>query len=302
MAGPGTVRMTRTARRNSRRHWLLCLIGLCLGTAQADDSARVAALLHEYATISELPVERLTAEDIGALIDGDAVVKVSGRPAAGSAEDIDGMGVYGFKIVDAPRLPIWLAVMGGNDERDPRLTTAMLARSDDGSYVRYQHLDLPWPVRDRHYVIRCWKEPRVADRSRGTAWEHRWDLQQNGGAFLQHALSEKRIPGLTNEDVGKAVYLPENRGAWAMITIDENRTLVIAYVNADLGGRFPGAVVRHFARSGLKAGLAGLRELGARVHLNYSEERLIHDGFGRPISREQALAAAARWSGAAAGD
>lgn len=285
--------------------WSACatalLAVLCTCGVNAKDlaaSPSVPALLDFYAANSPLPVAALDGAELQRLLQGEAIVKMSGKASAAAADEIVGVGVYGFKIIEAPRLPIWLAVMGGNDERDYRLKTAMLSRGDAGSYTRYQYINLPWPVRDRHYVIHCTKIPQVAAASRGLIWEHRWQLQDDGEALLHNALLQQRVPELAVEDVRDAIYLQENRGAWTMFDLGEQRTLVVAYVNADLGGRFPASVVRHFARSRLKSGLASLRELGSRVHLNYTEDRLIHDGFGRPVSREAALQAASNWHGA----
>lgn len=289
---------------------LACLLlAVAASAAPGNPGHTVPALLDLYNRHSALGLPALSSVEVAALASGEAVVKVSGvaAPAAsgaagesdaksdGNNDDIVAVGVYGLQVVAAPRLLIWLTVMGGNDERDERLTTAMLSRGDDGSYLRYQHINLPWPLRDRHWVIHCEKNPQIALDSDGVIWEHRWRLVDEGGSLLHAALAEGRIAGLSADDLNESIYLPENRGAWAMLPLDADRTLVIAYLDADLGGRFPAAVVRRFTRSNLKAGLASLRELSSRVHLNYASERPIHNGFGVLVSEQEAMAAAAGW-------
>lgn len=205
------------------------------------------------------------------------------------------MGLYALKVIEAPRLLLWLSVMGGNDERDYRLTRATLGRDAPGSYVRYQHVDLPWPVRDRHWVIDCSKNTALAEASGGVVWEHLWDLHAEGPALLTAAMDAGHIPKLSHEALRDSVYLPANRGAWTLIDAGPQRTLVIAYVDADLGGSFPDLLVRTFTKRRLKAGLKVLEDMATRVHLNYSAAPPIHDGHGREISRESALQAARRW-------
>ncbi|MGB5245323.1 MAG: hypothetical protein WBN34_02155 [Woeseia sp.] len=299
MAATQTIRRVR--RLVAAVFKLACSATLLCAAAGADEppaDRSVPALLSLYSAISSLPLPQVSPAEIDELLAGDAVVKVSDHAQSGAGDELIKVGVYGLKIVEAPRLLIWLAVMGGNDERDERLTTAMLSRGAAGSYTRYQHIDLPWPVRDRHWVIFCEKNPAVAIDSGGLIWEHRWQLADSGAALLTKAQLAGRIPGLSTEDLNGAIYLPENQGAWTMMELDAGRTLVVAYLNADLGGRFPGPVVRRFTRSNLKAGLASLQELSSRVHLNYSSERPIHNGFGELVSPQEALDAAADWPGA----
>lgn len=274
---------------------LSLFLGMLPAAAQLGDETAIPSLLDFYQLHSDSGLPGLSSTETRDLLAGKPIVKVSGLKAHEEDDELVSVGVYGLKIVEAPRLLIWLAVMGGNDERDERLTTAMLSRSADGSYVRYQHIDLPWPVNDRHWVIHCEKNPQIALKSHGVIWEHRWNLAERGPAQLAEALHAERVQGLTASDLETAVYLPENQGAWTMIELDPRRTLVIAYLNADLGGRFPGPVVRRFTRSNLKAGLSSLQELGSRVHLNYSAERPIHNGFGELIGKQEALDAAAEW-------
>lgn len=252
----------------------------------------LSAVLELYRARASAAMPALSAAELAELAAGEFVIKLSGEA---SDAEIRSMGLHGLQIIEAPRLLLWLSVMGGNDERDYRLTRATLGRGDAGSYVRYQHVDLPWPFRDRHWVIDCHKNVEVAAASDGAVWEHFWTLHDDGPALLDAAVSAGRIPRLSAEDLADAVYLPANSGAWTLIDAGPQRTLVIAYVDADLGGAFPDALVRAFTRRRLKAGFELLAEMATRVHLNYDETPLIHDGHGGAISRQDAARAAQRW-------
>lgn len=266
----------------------------------ADASAGIAGLLERYRAQAGTALPPLSAGETAELASGEFVIKLSGDALTGSggerdAEDIRAMGLHGLQLIEAPRLLLWLSVMGGNDERDYRLTRATLGHGERGSYVRYQHVDLPWPIRDRHWVIDCHKNVGLAAASDGVVWEHSWSLHEHGPELLAAAMNAGSIPRLTRDDLDEAVYLPANSGAWTMMDAGPHRTLVIAYVDADLGGFFPDPLVRAFTRKRLKGGFELLAEMATRVHLNYDETPLIHDGHGEAISSRDANLAAMRW-------
>lgn len=256
--------------------------------------SRIAELYHAYSARTEFALPPLSGEDLVDLARGEAVIRVSGTPVAGS-DEVSAMGVAGIKLIEAPRLLLWLSVMGGNDERDYRLTPALLSRGEAGAYVRYQHVNLPWPVRDRHWVIDCRKNPGLAEETGGALWEHRWTLHPDGPALLESAFAAGRIPKLDRDDLDDAIYLPANRGAWTLAELDPGRTLVIAFLDADLGGRFPDAIVRAFTKRQLKAGLVTLEDMANRVHDHYKGDPPIHDGWGEEIPAPAVLSVAMRW-------
>lgn len=261
--------------------------------AVADDAATLSetlsAALRDYAKHGDIYLPALTAGEFDDLIDGDPVVKISLNSDDEGDRNASTMGVVGYHIIDSPRLPVWLTAMGTASEPDARLTRALLTPRDKGNYTRYQHVNLPWPIRDRHWVIYCEKNVAVANSSEGRFWEHRWSLVPGGEDLLQPALSDGRISGLTERQLKRSIYLPANKGAWILTELDENKTLVIAFFDGALGGLFPDSLVRSFTKLHLREGLKLVTEISARVHLDYGEDPLIHNGFGEPISRQELL-------------
>lgn len=273
---------------------LATLLILGLPAIRADAQLPVPELLAELAGGAAYAPPALDPAELADLAAGEAVVKVAAEPT-GEDDEISTMAVWGLKLVDAPRLLLWLSVMGGNDERDYRLTPAMLSRGPDGAYVRYQHVDLPWPVRDRHWVIDCEKNTELAAATNGRAWQHVWALHEEGPSLLDAAFADGRIPGLTRDDLDDSVYLPANSGAWTMIDAGGNRTLIVASLDADLGGHFPDVIVRAFTKRKLASGMRTLVEMATRVHVNYDQAPVIHDGYGRPIAATEARRVASLW-------
>ena len=204
------------------------------------------------------------------------------------------MGVVGLRIVEAPRLLVWLTVMGVASEPDVRLTRATLSRAPLGAYTRYQHVNLPWPVRDRHWLILCEKNIGLAEATGGDYWEHRWSLVDDGVDQVKKAQQDGRISGLTPAQLDKSVYLPANRGAWALTELSPGKTLVIGYFDGSLGGLFPDGLVRRFTKLHLREGLNLVSELSTTVHLEYSDDAPVHDGYGQTIRRNDVLRVAQR--------
>lgn len=260
----------------------LCLLALCTATFQGHTSGsreEIADALVSYAAISNTQLPPLTEDDWDDLR--------RGRPAVGFfkeslvEDDVSAMGVMGVHVVVAPRLLVWLTVMGGTGERDERLTRTYLSRTDDGDYMRYQHIDVPWPFRNRHWVIDCKKNRAVAERSQGRIWEHQWNLADDGLSYLDEAA---KLTGLTRKSMDKSIYITSNAGAWILMELDAQRTLVVFWSDVDLGGRIPRSLVRRFARGQIKDRLQDLGPMSQRVARAYAGNPVIHDGFGTPIS------------------
>mgnify|MGYP001817134680 CR=1 FL=1 len=259
-------------------------------TANGSDAVYpVRSVLAAYSTYGTIPVPVLTEEEMAVLQAGEPVVKTAVESGEGG---VSKFGVVGLRVIDSPRLLVWLTAMGVASEPDVRLTRAMLTEPTIGTYVRYQHVNLPWPLRDRHWVIHCEKDTDIAHASDGRFWEHRWQLVEDGEALLPAAINDGRISGLTAKQMSKSVYLPANQGAWSAASVGHDKTLVIASFDGSLGGMFPDAMVRRFAKIHLREGLNLIAELSRRAHLEYADSRVIYDGFGRPISREDVQRAA----------
>ena len=280
---------------------IVVLLSLSTGPAEAASNGPtgptadiVRTQLSQYATFGDIPVPALSEADLAALIDGEPVVHMASASPSGA---VSKFGVVGVHVIDAPKLLVWLTAMGVASEPDVRLTRAMLTEPEAGSYVRYQHVNLPWPVRDRHWVIRCEKDVSLAEASDGAFWKHRWSLVEQGESLLPPAIEDGRISGLSLRRMERSIYLPANKGAWVASAINDDQTLVVAYFDGSLGGLFPDSMVRRFAMVHLREGLKLVGELSATAHLEYRDSRIIFDGFGEPIPLEAAMEAGRRLGG-----
>lgn len=266
-------------------------------TVESDDDRRnaIRAFVEQYSEQQNRHVGDLSIDDLDGLYAGQAIVEILDSSDASHDADEGEMGVFGLKIVPAPRLLVWLALIADSEELDGRFTRAVLSEGRAGTIVRYQHIDLPWPIKDRHWVIRCENNLDIADSSAGLIWERRWSLHEHGQALIDSAYAGGNIVGVTRRVLDNSIYLPANSGTWTLLDLGSDGTLVAAYLDAKLGGRISDGLVRRFTRRQLRAGLASLQELSMSVLAKYDGERFVHDGRGLPISQEDALRAGLRW-------
>ena len=258
-------------------------------------SETIPKLLKQFSRQGSLHVPELLPHEIAALVVGEPIVNAVDDPAVQQGRKVAAMGLLGFQVVDAPRLLVWLTLLGGSGRSDDRVTSVVLARMPAGSYVRYQHVNLPWPIRDRHWAILCEKNVELADASDGVIWEHRWALHETGEQSVQTAHAEGRIAGMQKRTLDASVYLPANRGTWALFDLGQNQTLILAFYDSDLGGRLPRRLVRSFTKRQLRKYLESTRDKAGNVHRHFDEQSFIHDGFGLPISRQDVIDAARAW-------
>ena len=103
-------------------------------TANGSDAVYpVRSVLAAYSTYGTIPVPVLTEEEMAVLQAGEPVVKTAVESGEGG---VSKFGVVGLRVIDSPRLLVWLTAMGVASEPDVRLTRAMLTEPTIGTYVR----------------------------------------------------------------------------------------------------------------------------------------------------------------------
>jgi hypothetical protein len=214
-------------------------------------------------------------------------------PTAEPGDKVRAMRVVGWQLVKAPRLIVWLSLLMGREDASARLQHVVLARQPGGAYVSYHHIDLPWPIKDRHWLLLCEKDAGLASKTQDDIWEHRWSLLPLDSVQLEAAYDSGDVAGLTRKAFDDSVYLIANQGAWIVFDLGAEGTLVAASMDIDLGGRFPDGLVQSFAKHQMKEFFESLTALrGTR----YEATPVIEDGRGVPITAEAAHRAARDWA------
>ena len=263
----------------------VCLIlatPVCVWADEDGRAAEIRRIIELYGTHGEFSLPQLDSDKIQAIARGESVVLA--QAISENGDEVSSLGLVGIQLVDSPRKAVWLAMLGATKRADKRLTRAILARGSPGSYTRYQHINLPWPFRDRHWVIHCSKDTSVAERTGGLFWEHRWQLDRNGLELVKAAVDSGKIPELNARQIDKSIYINANQGAWITAETSDNQTLVFGVVAADLGGFFPKPLVKSFTRNRLSAGLQNIKALSEIAMEAYAGNPVIADGFAEPIA------------------
>lgn len=271
--------------------WSLAIIlwtaGASPARAQKDfsDQELVAAALEVYNEFATTPLPYLDSGQLDKLVDHRIVRVRKTRP---SSDDKKGHReeVVGYRVIEQPRVRVWLAALDPEFDPSDLLTEVRLDQDAQGGSLWFQHLSLPWPVADRYWVIRLFKDLALAQKTRGFVWEHGWRLAENGQDIARKVVEEGKAGSLTVKDLEGAVYIPLNRGAWILFSLEPQRTLLAYRVSADVGGSIPESWIATFAMAQLDGLLDKVAAHSEVAWRDYDPQRyVIYDGEGQALAR-----------------
>ncbi|MEM6639048.1 MAG: hypothetical protein AAF610_04020 [Pseudomonadota bacterium] len=279
--------MARQTNGSSRFLWCVALLVIALSQySRADVRDDIASALTVYNRSATTAIPVLNDDTLAALARGDTV-SVREALAASKEDETLRVRVVGMQLVPRPRLLVWLATLFVETQHEPRLTEHRLQVNADRSATWYQYLDAPWPMRNRHWVIRSGKNPAIAQQTDGLAWQHEWALEPDGPDIAMELLRSETVSDLNERDGRKAIYLPENAGAWTMFDLGGDNTLVVTYTMADMGGWIPDRLVTRFVTRQLRDVLSKLAKRADTIHERYDPSDPVLDGYGVAIDRAQ---------------
>jgi hypothetical protein len=267
----------------------------------APDRPRVAEeIRHAMArhdSASAFPLPELEEEQLGRLFDGEVVRMREKWVLSNEGEDEERTRnrVLAFRLVGAPRRDAWLAALDPHALLNDRVTEIRLGESPEGGATWYQFMDLPWPIRNRHWVIRIATALDVCAGTGGQCWEQTWHLVPGGEAVARSLAAKGRAGPLDGGAVRGARYLEENDGAWAIFAIGDDLTLVAYNLTIVMGGWIPEGMAARFAQRALEDLLDRVAAHAARIPTHYvAGHAPIPAGDGTPIPVYPAETSAAR--------
>lgn len=235
-----------------------------LGGIEARDVREALGLFNRLAP-EDVPL--LSPDQVEALLHGE-VVKIREVPNGPDQPQR----VVGYALYDIPRPQVWAATT------DPHagysggiLHEDRIVQDDAGTSVWYQHLKLPWPVQNRHWLIRIKKNRELAAQSDGRIWEQAWNLDEKGESFIPEFIRTGHIQSVSLEDAQKAIYTPVNHGGWILITMPQNCTLLMYHVTSVIGGSIPDSFVSEWAMLTLDDLLKKVGEFSRTMPQHYVE-------------------------------
>ncbi|MEZ4650728.1 MAG: hypothetical protein R3E97_18490 [Candidatus Eisenbacteria bacterium] len=254
-----------------------------------DDDAKTIqavqnAMLRYNQGAEHFPLPFLESQDLDLLANGEVVVLTKKLPMPGDGEEDLRYRSIALRVVDEPREVVWLSALSPDLTEDGPVIEVPLSDPAKREYRVYQRITLPWPIKDRQWVIDVDVDVEASSRTGGLAWVQWWTLARDGEDAAREALEKGIVPGLGGDDFGSAVYLPANTGAWIVMELSDGRTLLAYELTLLMGGWIPDALGRRFARAQLEGLLDEVAEFAPERAETYDpSRRVIFDGWGNPV-------------------
>jgi len=239
----------------------------------------LANSLREYNAAARFPLPELDEARMRRLSRGKLV-----RIRDQVSDDGGPQRITGLLVCNAKRDNLWLALRDSHLTSIKELTEVRISPDGQWPTVWYQFFHTRGPFSDRHWVIDVDDNTELSSSSGGRLWEHHWTLTDDGPSRAQEVVAAGRIPGVDESMAAKAVYVPFNEGAWLLISLGDDRTLLGYMVRVVVGGRIPDALVVNYSMLTLGRVLRTVEARSAEVEEHYdAEHRRIRGGSGQPI-------------------
>jgi len=200
---------------------------LVWASAHASDPGQVLeSLAQTISDRSDFGAPTLSSEAMAKIRSGETVWEDTDLPNGERLLLISG-------LVQAPPAAVWVAILDdAHNGLSERITEHQLQGSLPGKKRLYQHLALPYPVSDRHWVLNILTDIPLYKTSAGKIWRRAWDLDPLGESVF--ASLEPKDKAL----IKSGVWTPKNRGEWLILPVGKD-SLVIYRGLFDIGGRVP---------------------------------------------------------------
>jgi len=161
-----------------------------------------------------------------AILDGEVLIKLTDFPGSASKEGC----VLGYIAAAPEKVMAILRQAGEYEEYMPRVLRSDVEPAENGSVLNRQELDLPWPIGDRHFIVRL-----VEKKSKEGVYRFDFDYVKGSG----------------NVD--------DTRGHW-LIEPWKNGSRVTYALWCDPGGAIPNWAVNRATRRTLPLVIVALRD------------------------------------------
>ncbi|HCP45504.1 MAG TPA: hypothetical protein DIU15_05660 [Deltaproteobacteria bacterium] len=239
----------------------------------------LARSLQDYNASARFPLPELDPTSMRRLSQGQLLRLRDPAPTEGGPQRITGL-----LVCEASRDALWLALRDPHLDAVKDLTEVRLSEEGQWPTVWYQFFHTPGPFADRHWVLSVDDNLALARSSENRLWEHYWTLAAEGPQTAADAVEKGQVPGVDSAMVSKAVYVPFNEGAWLVMALSENRTLLGYTVRASVGGRIPDKLVVNYSLLTLGRVLRRVEARSTTIHSHYDAAHArIRGGDGEPI-------------------
>lgn len=162
--------------------------------------------------------------------------------------------VMGALWTPADRDALWVAIL---DDQHFDLVDGLIEEQLPGTgalrKLLYQHLDLPWPLDDRQWVIDLRSNTALYQATGGAVWERAWTLADNA---------------LAPKPDAAALWTTVNEGGFLLVDA-AGGTLMLYQVRTEIGGSVPDDATTRWAWSTLEDLLRGVEIRAGKVPPHY---------------------------------
>ena len=188
----------------------------------------------------------------------------------------------GMILVNTDPRPLWLAYRDLHFQQQKSTTEFLLELQKPDIETWYGYLELPWPIADRHWIVKTWNNHKLAKQTSNTHWEHPWKLVKTDTQTISQKLANQNIPDTIKPK--EAIFTPVNEGAWAILSIGE-KTLLVYHATTVIGGNVPDNLIAPFVLRTFDEMLMSIRdraEKSIKKHYLAPHKKII-GGDGKPI-------------------
>ncbi len=219
---------------------------LLTALAGATPNADLASAISACATQPVHPLPALSVAQRAQLLEGE-VVRILDRRG-----DDEPSAAVGFALLSGDRNALWIASQDPHTQVDPDLTEFIVEHRAGDRALWYGHMDLPRPLKDRHWVVESANNHAMARATDDRCWEHTWLVEPDGLALVRPMVEASAPKGITPEHLDDSVFMPVNQGSWFMAPLADGRVLVAYQASAIVAGVIPDWLVSQLAMARLE--------------------------------------------------
>lgn len=196
---------------------------------------------------------KLDASDRARLRDGKVVQTLQ------RGQGDDPSAALGVVLAKASVSEAWIACQGphASPGENPEFLVQALP---DHQAIWYGYVPLPWPLRDRQYVVRSRANVSMAKATKDRCWEHAWWEYPEGLDTVRPMVSKSPIEGITPSHLDDAVFTSWNRGSWLVAAVDDDHVLVMFQASLVVDGSIPDWIVPRITASRLGSMLTRVKD------------------------------------------
>lgn len=255
--------------------WISLLAPLLFG---AEVTASPSAQLAELQSLAQHRVHRGVPQ--APKIPESAYLKALSGEVVSGIEGVEGVAAakgWGLMLMKLPVEQVWATV---NDETiQPGVMPVSHSLVIGGERWQeermvFQYMPLPFPISDRWWMTQVHFSSKFYTASEGRFWEMYWTDKT-------HIV---KPPTQVETLVEDGIPVAWSRGAWLLIEIDEQTTLVEYYVWSDPGGLLPAGPASKFAAGAVEDTLEAMNMLAVKTGKQALASGRIKAPDGSPVS------------------